>query len=100
MRGGLDAGSGSVTTIAIVGTVVALTFGLLAGISVVTGTTEALRVAEGRAVGVATLLAEGENDPCAREREPVVACSVNGTVATVTVALRGATASATAGPQR
>ena len=75
-------------------------FGLLAGISTVTKTTEALRVAEGRAVAVATLRAEGEQDPCSREQAPVTECSVVGQVATVTVDLNGARATATAGPER
>lgn len=100
MRNGVEAGSGSVTTITIVGVVVALSFGLLAGVAVVTRSTEALRVAEGRAVAVATLVAEGERSACTREVQPVTHCSVDGDVATVTVELHGTRATATAGPQR
>lgn len=100
VRDGVEAGSGSVTTIAVVGVVVALSFGLLAGVAVVTQSTEALRGAEGRAVAVATLVAEGERSACTREVEPVTQCSVDGDVATVTVELHGTRATATAGPQR
>ena len=100
VRNGVEAGSGSITTIAIVGVVVALSFGLLAGVAVVTRSTEALRVAEGRAIAVATLVAEGERSTCTREGDPVTQCSVEGSVATVTVELNGTRATATAGPQR
>lgn len=88
------------TTIAVIGAVVAVTCGLFAGVAVITTTTEALRVAESRALAVATLIAEGEQEPCQREQPPVVECSTSGVSATVTVVIRGARASATAGPDR
>lgn len=83
-----------------IGAVVAVTCGLFAGVSLIQKSTEALRVAESRALAVATLVAEGEASSCDREQTPVTDCSVNGTVATVAVELGGVRASATAGPDR
>ena len=82
------------------GSLVAVGFGLLAGITVIRGATEALRMAEQRAVAAATLLSEGEREPCSRQDIPVIECRVIGSTATVTVELHGNRATATAGPER
>jgi hypothetical protein len=100
MRFWLERGSGTVTTMIAIGSVVALVFGLLAGIAVITRATEALRAAERAAIALATLIAEGEPDPCSRAQPPVIACARDGSAATVSVELRGARATATAGPDR
>ncbi len=100
MRHGIERGSGSLTIVIAIGSLVAVGFGLLAGITAIRGATEALRMAEQRAVAVATLLSEGEREPCARQGEPVVGCRVSGNTATVTVELHGNRATATAGPER
>ncbi|MFM6968718.1 MAG: hypothetical protein ACKOWN_07360 [Microbacteriaceae bacterium] len=98
MRHELTRGSGSVTTIAVIGVVVAVTCGLFAGVAVIAAATNALRLAESRALAVATLVAEGEQLPCLRDQTLVVECSTSGMFATVSVDLRGVRASATAGP--
>ena len=100
MRVDVERGSGTVTSLVAVGGAVALGFGLLAGISVMVHATAALRAAEREAIAVATERASGECDPCARTTSAVVACSIDGLSATVTVALHGVRASALAGPER
>jgi hypothetical protein len=100
MHFGLERGSGTVTTMMAMGSVVALVFGLLTGIAVITRATEALRAAERAAIAAATLIAEGETEPCARVEPPVVMCERTGSTATVTIELRGTRATATAGPDR
>ena len=88
------------TTMIAIGSVVALVFGLLAGIAVITRATDALRAAEQAAIAIATLIAEGEPNPCSRAQPPVIACAREGSAATVSVELRGTRATATAGPDR
>lgn len=100
MRFGLDRGSGTMTTIIAIGGVVSIVFGLLAGVAVISRATDALRLAEREAIAAATLIAEGETEPCARAQPPVIACARDGSAATVSVELRGARATATAGPDR
>lgn len=100
MRFALDRGSGSMTTVIAIGALVAVGFGLLAGIAVIRAATTALRTAEQRAVAVATLVSEGERNSCGRLDPPVIDCQVNGRTATVTVEIGGNRASATAGPDR
>jgi len=100
MRFGLDRGSGTMTTVIALGGVVSIVFGLLAGVAVISRATDALRLAEREAIAAATLIAEGETEPCARVEPPVVMCERTGSAATVTIELRGTRATATAGPQR
>ena len=87
------------TTAVAIAAVAAITFGLLAGVSVIQRATEAIRVAEHAAVTTATLYAEGEAKPCERAVAPVVQCTMSGGTATVGVELRGSRATATAGPE-
>ena len=96
----VERGSGTVTGIVAVGGVVALGFGLIAGISVMVHATAALRAAEREAISVATERAAGERDPCARSAPLVISCSTAGLSATVTVVLQGVRATAVAGPER
>ena len=100
MRVDVERGSGTVTSLVAVGGAVALGFGLLAGISVMVHATAALRAAERAAIAVATERTAGERDPCVRMTAPIVACSIDGLSATVTVALNGVRATAIAGPER
>lgn len=100
MRDDIERGSGTVTGIVAVGGVVALGFGLIAGISVMVHATAALRAAEREAISVATERAAGERDPCVRTSPPVVSCSTDGLSAKVTIVLQGARATAVAGPER
>jgi len=88
------------TTIIAIGGVVSIVFGLLAGVAVISRATDALRLAEREAIAAATLIAEGETEPCSRVEPPVIACAREGSAATVTIELRGTRATATAGPQR
>lgn len=82
-----------------IGVLVALTFGLVAGVAAIRNATTALRTAEREAVATATLLAEGELEPCARATRPVVSCETSGLTATVSVELNGTRATAAAGPE-
>ena len=100
MRLDLERGSGTATTLIVIGGITALAFGLLSGISAVRHATDALRTAEREAIGAATAFSEGEPDPCARVHETVVDCVRDGRAVTVTVVRNGIRASATAGPDR
>lgn len=88
------------TTVIAIGSLVAVGFGLLAGIAVIRGATGALRSAEQQAIVVATRIAEGDRDPCNRLDPPVIDCRVSGPAATVTIEIRSNRATATAGPAR
>ena len=88
------------TTVIALGALVAVGFGLLAGIAVIRRATDVLRAAEHHAVAMATLVAEGETNPCSRSEPPLVGCRVVGRSVTVTVELAGNRATATAGPER
>ena len=88
------------TTVVAIAAVASITFGLLAGVTVIRHATEVIRAAEHAALATATLYAEGEAKPCERAVAPVVHCAMSGGMATVSVELHGSRATATAGPER
>lgn len=87
-------------TIMALGGLVALLGGLLAGVAIIRHSTEALRSAERLAIAAAADLAAGERDPCSRLAAIARDCVATAPTVTVTVAVRGFIAAATAGPQR
>lgn len=87
-------------TIMALGGLVALLGGLLAGVAIIRHSTEALRSAERLAIAAASDLAAGDRDPCSRLVAIAVECVTTAPTVTVTVAVRGLIAAATAGPQR
>lgn len=99
MRDAVSRGSGSIATIATIGSLVAVTLGLLAGVTVIRNSTESLRAAEAAAVKLATLYAEGDVKPCEQSQPPVTSCTLQPPAVTVVVELRGIRAGATAGPR-
>lgn len=100
MCDGVERGSGSLVSVSAIAGISALAFGLLAGVSVIRQSVEALRTAESAAITLATLAAEGDTEPCRRAKPPIAECSSNGDTVTVHIELRGFRASATAGPKR
>lgn len=99
MREHLERGSGTLATVTGIGATVAILLGVLAGVDAVLRMTAALRTAEGEAVRLALLLAEGVGDSCQRASGFVTVCTREGESVSVTVDIDGVTASATAGPR-
>lgn len=100
MRTSLERGSGGVTALVLMGAVVSLALGGLAGISIVLRVSDTIREAELSAATVATRALAGDPTPC----EPVVPrvekCVVDDGIATVRIAKDGVRATAVAGPER
>ena len=98
MRTALERGSGSVTSLVLLGSVVVLVLGGLGGANVILRVTAALRNAELAATSVATRALAGDPTPC----EPTIAgaesCVVAHGVATVRSRKDGVVATAVAGP--
>lgn len=99
MRQHLDRGSGTLTTVAGLGVVIGVTLGALAGVDAVLRMTSALRVTEGEAVRLATILSEGVGNPCDRALPFVDECSRSGESVHVVVNLYGVKVAASAGPR-
>lgn len=98
MRRSLDRGSGSLTSLILMSSVVLLALGGLGGARVILRVTDALRDAENIAVSVATRAIEGDSTPCEPTFDGIERCDVVEGVATVRVRLGGVVASAVAGP--
>ena len=99
MRQRLERGSGTLTTVAGLGVVIGVTLGALVGVDAILRMTLALRVAEGEAVQLATLLSEGVENPCDRASPFVDECDRSGESVRVVVNLDGVKAASTAGPR-
>ena len=99
MRQRLERGSGTLTTVAGLGVVIGVTLGALVGVDAILRMTLALRVAEGEAVRLATLLSEGVENPCERSSPFVDECDRSGESVRVVVNLDGVKAASTAGPR-
>lgn len=102
MRAALDRGSGGVTALVLVGAVVSLALGGLAGASVILRVTDTIREAELVASTVATRALAGSPTPChpAPSTTEVEKCLVDDGIATVRIAKDGVRATAVAGPER
>lgn len=95
----LERGSGTLTTVAGIGALIAITLGALAGVDAVLRMTSALRVAEGEALRLATILSEGVGNACDRSSSFVARCTRSGDSVEVVIDLDGVKAGATAGPK-
>jgi len=98
MRLNLERGSGTLTTVAGIGTVIAVTCGALVGVDAVMRMTAALRAAEGEAVRLAVILSEGVGNPCDRTAQFVTECQRLADSVRLIVTIDGVRATATAGP--
>ena len=99
MRLNLERGSGTLPTVAGIGTVIAVTCGALVGLDAVLRMTAALRAAEGEAVRLAVILSEGVGNPCDRTAQFVTECQRLADSVRITVTIDGVRATASAGPQ-
>jgi len=99
MRINLERGSGTLTTVAGIGAVIAVTCGALVGVDAVLRMTAALRAAEGEAVRLAVILSEGVGNPCDRTAQFVTECQRLADSVRVIVTIDGVRATASAGPQ-
>ena len=98
MRSTLDRGSGSVTTLTLLGACVVLALGGLGGATVILRVTTAVRQAEIAASAVATRALAGAATPCVPAPRDFEFCEVHDGMATVRVVTDGVVASAIAGP--
>ena len=99
MRLNLERGSGTLTTVAGIGTVIAVTCGALVGVDAVMRMTAALRAAEGEALRLAVILSEGVGNPCDRTAQFVTECQRLADSVHLIVTIDGVRATATAGPR-
>ncbi len=100
MRSSIERGSGGVTALVLMGAVVSLALGGLAGASVILRVTDAIREAELGAATVATRALAGDPTPCEPAIPRVEKCVVDDGIATVRIAKDGVRATAVAGPER
>jgi hypothetical protein len=98
VRTALDRGSGSVTSLALIGACVVLALGGLGGATVIFRITEAIRNAELVAASVATRALAGDPTPCEPMPPGTRNCRVHNGVATIQTMTAGVVASAVAGP--
>jgi hypothetical protein len=99
MRSDLERGSGTLTTVAGVGAIIAVTCGALVGVDAVLRMAAALRAAEGEAVRLAVTLSEGVGNPCDRAAQFVAECQRLTDAVRVIVTIEGVRATALAGPR-
>ena len=99
MRTAIDRGSGGVTAIVLMGAVVSLALGGLAGAGVIVRVADAIREAELTASTVATRALAGDPTPCEPALPRVDTCVVDDGIATVRIAKDGVRATAVAGPE-
>ncbi len=100
MRSPIERGSGGVTALILMGAVVSLALGGLAGATVILRVTDAIREAELSAATVATRALAGDPTPCEPAIPRVDKCLIDNGVATVRIAKDGVRATAVAGPER
>lgn len=98
VRAPIDRGSGSVTTLTLIGACVVLALGGLGGATVILRVTTAVRQAEIAASAVATRALAGDATPCSPAPRHSEYCEVNDGMATVRVVTDGVVATAIAGP--
>ena len=98
MRTALERGSGSLTSLALLGSVVILALGGLGGANVILRVTAALRNAELAATSVATRALAGDPTPCEPAISGTESCVIAHGVATVRARKDGVVATAVAGP--
>ncbi len=98
MRAAIERGSGSVTSLVLLGSVVILALGGLGGANVIMRVTAALRNAELAATSVATRALAGDTTPCEPAITGTESCVVAHGVATVRSRKDGVVATAVAGP--
>jgi hypothetical protein len=99
LRQRLERGSGTLTTVAGLGVVIGVTLGALVGVDAILRMTLALRVAEGEALRLATILSQGVGNPCDHSASFVSRCTRSGESVEVVIDLDGVMAGATAGPK-
>jgi len=100
VRTALERGSGGVTALVLMGAVVSLALGGLAGATVIVRVTDTIREAELVAATVATRALAGDPTPCEPAIARVEKCLVDDGIATVRIAKDGVRATAVAGPER
>ena len=98
MRAAIERGSGSVTSLVLLGSVVILALGGLGGANVIMRVTAALRNAELAATSVATRALAGDPTPCEPAISGTESCVIAHGVATVRARKGGVVATAVAGP--
>jgi hypothetical protein len=99
MRSNLERGSGTLTTVAGIGAIIAVTCGALVGVDAVLRMSAALRAAEGEAVRLAVILGEGVGNPCDRSAQFVTECQRLSDSVRLVVTIDGVRATALAGPR-
>ena len=99
MRTAIERGSGGVTAIVLMGAVVSLALGGLAGAGVIVRVADTIREAELTASTVATRALAGDPTPCEPALPRVDKCVVDDGIATVRIAKDGVRATAGAGPE-
>ena len=98
VRTALERGSGSLTSLALLGSVVVLALGGLGGATVILRVTAALREAELAATSVASRALAGDPTPCEPAINRIESCLIAHGVATVRLSKDGVVATAVAGP--